>query len=180
MPTVMKYIRQSALQKPNKPAKVENLRPLSIFTVWWRAYEASTMRTKAYRRWRRALELEGVAYRESAEEIAAWVATQYATSGYLAALDYSRAYDHMNPKISEELMKTTGVPEDIVETLVDVWGDQRRYIQFDGHTSKEILQGDTAQPQGGPWGPPLMQLWMMCGVLFTSREVDEEGFNIEK
>ena len=25
-----------------------------------------------------------------------------------------------------------------------------------------------------------MQLWMMCGVLFTSREVDEEGINIEE
>ena len=125
------------------------------------------------RRWKKLLRHSEVAYKESAEEIAAHVATLFAELGNLAALDYSRAYDHMRPTISKELLKVAGVPEDLVDTLVDVWQDQMRYVQFDGHTSEEILEGSSAQPQGGPWGPPLMQLWMTAGAIWTSCHGEE-------
>ena len=169
-PPMMHYIIQAALQKPKKSAEVANLRPLSIFNTFWRVFEASTLNTKAFKEWRKKVGLPNVAHKESAEEVAALVATLYALLRFLGALDYSKAYDHMRPDISEQILLQAGVPEDLAELFGAVWSKQIRYITFDGHCSKETLEGGTAHPQGGPWGPAIMQLWMICGVLWTRAE----------
>ena len=52
-----------------------------------------------------------------------------------------------------------------------VWADQVRYVSFDGHFSLSPLRTKEAHPQGGPWGPPAMQIWMIVGVIAT-REMD--------
>ena len=89
---------------------------------------------------------------------------------YLAALDYSRAFDDMKPEISGEVLRQVGFPEDIVNVLLQVWMRQERYIQYDGYTAKTPLETDEAHPQGGPFGPPLMQLRILAGAIWTNKE----------
>ena len=62
---------QVPLPKPGKPPLVENVRPLSIFSVFWRLYESGLLRTKAFESWRTTVGIPGVAWRESSERIAA-------------------------------------------------------------------------------------------------------------
>ena len=88
-PQLMSYIRQTALQKPCKPALVENLRPLSIMSAFWPTFESSAMRTEGFAQWRDRIGCEGVAFTQSAEEVAAIAATLFAEYGFLGALDYS-------------------------------------------------------------------------------------------
>jgi hypothetical protein len=170
VPHMMKVIRQSSMLKPGKEPKIANLRPLSILSVFWRAFESSLTATKAFAELKRVLAHFEVAFKESAEETAAIIMTLYVEMHNLAALDYSRAFDHMRPEISAELLKAANIPEDVVDTLMQVWGDQIRYVQYDGHTLKEPLKTSSAHPQGGPFGPPLMQLWVLAGVMWTTRE----------
>ncbi len=173
-PKMMHNIIQASLQKANKEPDVANLRPLSIFSCWWRVFEASTLQTQWFRRWRSAIGTEEVACRESAEEIAAQVATKFAELEFLAALDYSKGYDHMRSDISGARMKEAGVPTELIDVLTKVWGDQRRYISFDGYVNDKVLTTSTAHPQGGPWGPAIMQLLMIAGVLCT-KQMEQEA-----
>ena len=39
-PEDLRHMIQASLQKPGKPAVVENLRPLAIFSVFWRLFES--------------------------------------------------------------------------------------------------------------------------------------------
>ena len=151
-PAIMKYILQCALPKPGKEAKVENLRLLSIFLAFWRTFEASSLKTKSFEEWKTAVGMKDVAWKESAEEMAAVIATVFDEYGFLGALDYSKAYDKMAPEVSGEAMIASGVDEDLVRTLQDVWTQQRRFVAFDGHLSKEELQTSDAHPQRGPMG----------------------------
>ncbi len=102
------------------------------------------------------------------------MATKFAELEFLAALDYSKCYDHMRPDISGALMAEAGVPKELIDILTKVWGDQRRYISFDGHVRDKVLTTSTAHPQGGPWGPAIMQLWMIAGVLCT-KQMEQEA-----
>ena len=108
VPRIMKGIRQVALPKPGKEAVVPNLRPISVHSAWRRAYESSSIQTGSFATWRKNIGVPGVAYRESAEYMAAVVGTQFSEWGYMSALDYSRMYDHMDPVITARGLIKTG------------------------------------------------------------------------
>ena len=59
------------------------------------------MRNEAFEAWKLYTEVKNEAFRESAEEIAAIVITLYEEAGFAAALDYSKAYEHMDPQITK-------------------------------------------------------------------------------
>ena len=137
VPLVLLHIRQSMLQKPGRKAIVENLRPLSVMSVFWRIYEGSLLYNPAFVRWRTLVDFEEVAWKQSAEEVGAEVAAEFDELQFLGALDYSKAYDRMDPKVSEIVLRACRVPEEIIETLIFVWSQQIRRVCFDSHISAE-------------------------------------------
>ena len=138
VPAMMRNIRQVSLPKPGKSREVKNLRPISVLSVWWRAFEGGQLRTPSFTGWRQSFGGHNVAYRESAEEMAAMAGIAYEQGGVLAALDFSKAYDKMDPNISGDAMRATKVPESIIGTLLRVWKHQERWVSFDQHFSKRI------------------------------------------
>ena len=91
-------------------------------------------------------------------------------------MDYSKAYNKMDPWISGRAMEETGIPGNLVRTLLKVWTNQERWVQFDGQLGKEALCTSLAHPQGGPWGPAVMQLWMAGGAIrIREKEKEKEG-----
>ena len=56
VPDMIRTIRQAMILKPGKEPTVENLRPLSIMSVFWRAFECSLTATKTFRELKRALQ----------------------------------------------------------------------------------------------------------------------------
>ena len=160
VPNIMRIIRQASLPKEGKPLEVPNLRPISVLSAWWRLFEGSSLQTPMFQEWRKNIGVEGVAYREAAERVAAKASMDLQELGFLGAMDYSKAYDKMDPWISGRAMEETGIPGSLVRTLLKVWRNQERWVQFDGQLGKEALHTAMAHPQGGPWGPAVMQLWM--------------------
>ena len=176
-PANLRKMIQASLQKPGKPAVVENVRPLAVFSVFWRLFESGVLRSDAFVSWRKEVGIEEVAWKESAEEVAAAAGNCFATDGYLGALDFSKAYDFMEPKKSARILIEAGVPKDIAELFGQHWSGQIRYITFDGHMSQEELTTTTAHPQGGPWGPVVIQLWMIAGTLWTKKQAENETWH---
>ena len=104
VPRNIKKILQAALPKPGKPPAAKNLRPLSMYSVWWRTFEASSLQTRWFAKWKAWFNITGVAYKEAAEEVAAQVSALLQSLGFGGALDYSMAYDHMSPLTTQELL----------------------------------------------------------------------------
>ena len=71
-------------------------------------------------------------------------------------------------------MEETGIPGNLVRTLLKVWTNQERWVQFDGQLGKEALHTALAHPQGGPWGPAAMQLWMAGGAIWIKEKEKEK------
>ena len=100
---------------------------------------------------------------------------QFAEDEFLGALDFSKAYDFMAPKKSQEIMIAAGIPPAVARLFGEHWMQQVRLVKFDNHLSKEELRTTTAHPQGGPWGPVIIQLWMIAGTLWTKSQFDKKN-----
>ena len=170
-PEDLRHMIQASLQKPGKPAVVENVRPLAIFSVFWRLFESGLLRTEAFNKWRQTVGIPEVAWKEAAEEVAAGVGNCYALQKFLAALDFSKAYDFMAPAKSQELMEAAKLPPNIAQLFGTHWSNQVRHVTFDGHMARETSSTDTAHPQGGPWGPVVIQLWMIAGSIWAKEQM---------
>ena len=52
-----------------------------------------------------------------------------------------------------------------VGTLLQTWQKQVRWVAFDGQIETRPVRTGLTHPQGGPWGPAVMQLWTIRGAL---------------
>ena len=80
---------------------VKNLRPISIMSIFWRIYSSSWARSIPLQQWsKRALHHEVCHGKgaQGAEDLAdAMQQLLVHRKGYLASIDLSQAFDHMNP-----------------------------------------------------------------------------------
>ena len=163
-PQNMRIIVQAMMPKPGKTPTIANLRPLSLQSAW-RAFESGMLQTSFFKDWRTEVGTKQVAYREAAEHCAAIAATNFEEQKFLAALDFSKAFDKMDPAKTRQLLQCSRIPNPVSDLLFEAWHRQTRYIRFDGHVSPEVLEVTNAHPQGGPWGPRVCQLWLIAGVV---------------
>ena len=169
----MSQIRQAALQKPGKPNTIPNLRPIAVMSAWWRLYESAWVQSDSFVAWRHKIGRgHNVAYIESSEQVAATVnkAWRDPDGGYVAAMDFSKAFDHMAPELSKQAMIAAGWPENIATLMADVWKAQKRTVCFGGHQDPVSLRTTHAHPQGGPLGPTVCQLWLLGGAEWTAEQ----------
>lgn len=62
-----------------------------------------------------------------------------------------------------EVLKEEGWPEGLMEVLKDVWCHQERWIYWVNHVDPDPLMANAATPQGDPWGPFALNVWMAVG-----------------
>ena len=70
-------------------------------------------------------------------------------------------------------MIAAGIPVPLAKTLAAHWKAQVRHVKFDGLTTGVVLRTTVAHPQGSPWGPAIIQLWMISGVLWAKKRLRE-------
>ena len=85
-------------------------------------------------------------------------------NGFILTLDYGKAFDSVDTRLSCRLLLRHGWPVTLVKLLGSVWGQQSRFIQWDHHTHFQPLDSSCVQVQGDPLGPLVMSLWAMAGV----------------
>lgn len=111
------------------------------------------IQSKSFKAWRAKIGAGHlVAHTEYAEQIAALVAAEWRQhcAGFMRAMDFSKAFDHMSPALSKEALVAAGWPKQVVELVVCCWQRQERYVTYDGHMDRETLKSASGSPAGRP------------------------------
>ncbi|CAE7425932.1 unnamed protein product, partial [Symbiodinium microadriaticum] len=89
---------------------------------------------------------------------------QLAEQGMVLALDFTKAFDALDARVTIEMLRKLKWPPDLLRVFSSVWMQLARYIQFQHHCHPEPLVAGV-QPQGDPLGPLIMALWAQAGLL---------------
>jgi len=97
-----------------------------------------------------------------------------------AALDFSQAFDRLHPEISIRVLIKAGFPQQLTNTLRQVWTHQHRVMTFDGESLEQPLETGQATPQGDPFGPLLMAVWMVAATNEIESGKKNEAVTLQK
>ena len=148
-----------------------DLRPITIQSCFWRLWASVLLRSAPMKQWiAQAMPAEvisGCGPKAEAQIAAASVLHGVSVDGYGCTLDFTKCYDSLDPRGTVSLLQAAGLPDSWVNTLSMVWTQQSRWILWGGCVMPDKLQATEATPQGDPWGPLALQLWMAAGNGFV-------------
>ena len=183
VPEQFRQGRMVCIPKGNKvhnfAIRAEDARPICVMSVFWRIWTSALCRSTHMKRWlkRSLLPEVGAISGEDIYENLIQIFDDFDRNGYILTLDYGKAFDSIDTRLSCQLLLRHGWPASIVKFLGSVWGNQRRFIQWDHHTHNQPLDASCVQPQGDPLGPLVMSLWVMAGVMAVQNTTQVREFS---
>ena len=160
--------RMISLAKPGKvnslnQISVTDLRPITVMSVWWRIWASAWAKGCLRASMRpRVLRHFAVAHAVSTGEIIDLL-DKLMAGGYIASLDYSKAYDLLDPSVTKALLVHLGWEPNFVLVATKVWLYQGRWVSFGVRTRAVRTPVAPAMPQGDPLGPLVIALWTWAG-----------------
>ncbi|CAE7661896.1 unnamed protein product [Symbiodinium sp. CCMP2592] len=149
-PAALKYSRQVNLAKQHKIfngcTKSSDLRPINVYSLWYRWWSGSWAKSKLLRGWRQMVfpaEITGGLTSPGTERLAAKLQDALVQHGFLATLDYSLAFDHVVPAAIFLGMERLCLPKALSSVLLDQWTHQKRILQWNCST---LPRGDALSP----------------------------------
>ena len=181
VPQQLTEVRQVNLPKLHKIDQngrlaVQGLRPISILSAFWRLWASAFIKDDSVSQWiSRHKHPDIIHGRQSlgCETAAQLLQDSYVNDQYICSLDYQEAYDRMHPAVTSQFLHALGWPGGFCQVLHQVWGNQRRFVQFENHTHDQVLPVSSSTPQGCPLAPAILALWLSSGVRFLSHLVGQ-------
>ena len=175
VPQQMCESRMVCLPKPGKIqcgniVPVQHTRPITVLSAWWRLWSSAWTRS-VVRDWMRIhVPVEfAVAHAKSTGEVVVDLLDSLYQYGYLITLDFTKAFDCLDPLVTHAVLGRLGWEPQLVAVLTAVWRGQRRWVSYQSHTHPAQLSGPS-MPQGDPMGPVIMTLWAWLGWLNVERQ----------
>jgi hypothetical protein len=165
-PTQWHQARQVHLPKAETDASgvqaAEKLRPVTILSTWYRLMGSARLRKKETRvwleKWWPAQATGGKAGGGVHDALAVLADAALADEGFMVSLDYSLAFDMLDPGLADLQLRQAGLPAGFAGVLRSVWQDQHRLLQYGGLTHPRPVRVTTSLPQGDPWSLVAMVL----------------------
>ena len=172
IPESIRHCKLSCIPKKDKHLlKPNELRPISILSVWWRAWSATWLRAKCNQQWIKQVfprhAAGGLPGSLGPEELASVVAHQLSLLGHGVSLDLTHAFDSVNLNMIEQAM-TKLLPvscQSWWHLLIGQWKTMKRWIVHDGAVHPSPIVIAHGIPQGDPSGPLVMNLLMLTMML---------------
>ena len=170
-PEAWSEINQVHLAKPGKAREedsavpVSKLRPISLLSVWWRVFMSARLRTQEASQWLEThLHHSQTGGRKSrdAQSTCVELAEAYARQFFVASLDLSKAFDRVHPTRAVCALRWFGFPENLVQAVSRIWGNQLRYLSWNGETLARPRKVTASMPQGDSLSPAVMNLLLAC------------------
>lgn len=135
------------------PCRPKDLRPISIFSTWYRLLTGATMAQDSIREWI----MQVVPSQAHGGVQGRWVATALSevidkldAGAPALALDFAKCFDHVDPRLVISHLRLHKWPEALVTLLEQTWLCQKRYLQLGKCTLETPAQVSTSLPQGDP------------------------------
>ena len=179
-PTAWKRTRQVHLSK-DKPKQKDgtvltgDLRPVSIASMMWRICSKARYRRDATQRWilsaMPSSVYGGLRGRGVQDALGVLLAKVHA-SWFVGTLDHDKAFDRADPALA---IKTIGMDtrSAAAALLLDVWGDQTRYLQYMGETLPGGIPVCSSLPQGDCFSMIAMT-FVLLPALYDIQEKEPE------
>eukprot|EP00435_Cladocopium_sp_Y103_P017802 s2555_g4.t1 len=182
-PSVLQHAKICFVPKAGK--KLENvtapakLRPICVFSTWWRAWSSTWMRSRPLQNLQRCLPDFIKAKPGSAgPEVAAAVFDYKAnTLGYAVSLDYSHCFDCVDLQLVHEAVGGS-LPQGLsawFHVLLTHWKSTSRWITFGGCSSEFPYQTNVGIPQGDAASPLVLNLLMSYGERWVNSRRTVDG-----
>ena len=179
IPEPIRHCKISCLPKRDKHLLQPNeLRPISILSVFWRAWSSTWLRAECNQYWIRQLFPKyasgGLPGSLGPEELASVVAHQLSLFGHGVSLDLSHAFDAVSLDLMERSMVKL-LPEKChswCRLLVGQWKTMKRWVMHDGALHSSPIQVSYGIPQGDPCGPLVMNILMLTMLRKVEASLD--------
>ena len=146
----------SVLLQCNYATQAANLRPITIYSNWYRWWASTWGKSSVIKTWRaQALppNIIGGAESRSTESIGSQIRDDLQHYGFMASLDYSQCYDNVHPSLATTALRQLGLPKGLCEVLHAQWTHQKRFLTWNNHVYPVPLQSYQSIPQGDPMSP---------------------------
>ena len=151
--------KQIHLVKPSSSSDVSlsvpasQLRPISIFSVLWRAYASARLKSACVARWiNRVLPAALCGGRRGSDVLSIMLLLfeHVDNNRFLGSLDFSKAFGHVRPLSAGAAMVHTGCPAGLVRGILSVWR-QRRLLCWGSSVHHKFIGVTESMPQGDPF-----------------------------
>lgn len=183
-PTAISCSRQVNMAKQHKisngSTNVADLRPINIYSLWYRWWSSSWAKNPALKEWRQNVmpaEVAGGPGSPGTEALAAKLNNALQTHGFLASMDYTLAFDFVSPIAATAAMNQLGLPRGLTQVLLYQWTHQSRFLQWQKSYSPEVLHTNISIPQGDPLSPLALNVIMMAGLRFVNNNAPGSNNN---
>ena len=179
LPRVLRGARQVHLPKDIMDAcsnslPPEKMRPLSVFSCWWRLVGTTLAHHPAIQRWASDLlplqQHGAVSGRSLFGAIRDLGCGFHDEKGVLVSLDLKQAFDRTDPSIGLDMMRRAGMPQTITDALGLVWTNQLCWLQLGRYSRQRVEAVHTSLPQGDGMCPLCLNMVMLGPVMHFLRE----------
>ena len=192
VPTQWCDIKQVHIPKPGKGRRVSDnavnvssLRPISVLSIWFRIYASARRHSVDAQQWIESWWPEnafGGRKHISTTNAIFQILQDAEANRYVAAFDYSLAFDMTDPNLVLRIFAHKGMPAGWSNILKSIWTDQRRLLIYGTECLDSMVEVSHSLPQGDPWAmaamtalllPALSALKTECPRVHTVTFVDD-------
>ena len=167
---------QCNLPKPNKVKNqriaVSQLRPICVYSIWWRLYSSMWTRAEGVRDWIANVLPKTSLTTLGTEHMCAQLLDSYAKCGYICSLDYTQAFDHVRPELALHCLQRLGCHPQLIGVLKNQWSKQFRWVTWQNYVAEEPMPVQCGIPQGDPMSPIALIALMEAGRQFILSHVN--------
>ncbi|CAE7729929.1 unnamed protein product, partial [Symbiodinium necroappetens] len=159
-PQVWQQSRQIHLPKDEPDIKsgslrADQLRPITIMSVWWRVVGSCFATHEAVQRWLGQIvdesQVGGLRHRSLHMGIGS-ICESFEEGLAIASLDYQKCFDSVSPDLACDVLAEAGLPGPVLTALRCMWR-QTRFLELSGYTSESGEVVHTSLPQGDAISP---------------------------
>ena len=188
LPSDWRYASQVHLPKGSKGLRQDNardvtgLRPITLFSVWYRLWAASRLQCSDCQAWLSSWWPPFATGGKKGHEIyhaLIPLINAAAKNQYIISLDFSLAFDNCHPQLALHVLSKLDLPPFMCSMLMDQWTNQRRFISFQNFVLPTAESVGTSLPQGDPWSL-LAMVAVLCPAMWeidrTHPQVTQRNF----
>lgn len=183
-PSIIRHSKVTCVGKDrpvqNGALKAGSFRPITVLSGLWRAWSTAWLQMPALQRWRKDLFPIGISGGSpqclGAEALAALPDQALHFGGYGVSLDFSHAFDCVNPVLAQEVFSRILPPafQRWGRLLCAQWQQLHKWFCYGGHFCDQPLTGMVGILQGDPAFPFALLTLLLAGKISVELSLQEE------